>query len=435
MKQVFETRIGKITGEVRERDVFFRGIPYAKTLRFISPKMVSDLGEFDATVGEVDCYQFAAFEDDSKNFYYQEFRREESKFHYAESPMTLNIVTPSMEGRHPVLLFIHGGGFECGTVGELPYGDTSEYAKRGIVFVSIGYRLNVFGNYRGGNYGLLDQLCALDWVRAFISDFGGDAENITLIAQSAGAMSLMHLLCSGRLDGKIKQAIMMSGAGAVPGLFGSKRINAVQGFWDKVDVVVGNPTDATPEELWRTWFAAKRADSLFGKIRDVQPTIDGELVMESTAKAIKRGHITDVPMMIGITSQDMMPMFIYKMALRFGLSIARMGHQPVYGYLFDRALPGGKYQAFHGSDLWYMFGNLERSTRPFEDVDYCLSRDMMDNVACFCKTGSPADKNWLPISSKQKGFRHFDGISEGLAMPAYIHSKMRETLFKNPGPA
>jgi carboxylesterase type B len=140
-------------------------------------------------------------------------------------------------------------------------------------------------------------------------------------------------------------------------------------------------------------------------------------------------------MMVGITSQDMMPMFIYGMALHFGLQMARLGHQPVYGYLFDRKLPGGKYNAFHGSDLWYMFGNLDRSTRPFEDVDHQLSKEMMDNVAAFCKTGVPADTNWLPITSKQKGFRHYDGISKGLAMPAYIRKKMRETLFKNPGPA
>ena len=178
---------GKLKALNEDGVILARGIPFAVTERFQPPEVIKKWsGLLDATGQETDCFQRSSFEDTSGTFYYREFR-EGRHFQYADSPMTLNIISPSLEGKHPVLFFIHGGSFETGTVGELPYGTSTEYAKRGIVLVSVGYRLNVFGMHGGVNYCLMDQIAAVDWVQN-ISAFGGDPDNITIMGQSAGAM-------------------------------------------------------------------------------------------------------------------------------------------------------------------------------------------------------------------------------------------------------
>ncbi len=437
MGEVFDTPCGKIKGSDLEGYLFFRGIPFAETRRFCDPVTVTHWdGVFDATSGETDCYQLSCFEDEGDAFYAREFRSERISPRYADSPMTLNIITPDMSGSRPVLLFVHGGSFETGTVGEAPYGSSIEYAKRDVVLISVGYRLNVFGLYGGENYGLLDVLSGLDWVRDNIASFGGDPQNITIMGQSAGAMSVMDLLCSGRLSGRVTHAVMMSGAGVVPALAAPLKKDGVKEFWDKVEREAGGDAkNADAEVLWRAWKKVKSEDGLFTGFKHTQPCIDGRVMKKSQRDALKDKDVTDVPMMIGITSQDMLPMFIYRMAMGLALSCDSMGHAPVYAYLFDRTLPGNSYRAFHASDLWYMFGNMEKSWRPFEEIDKKLSAVMIDNVAAFCKTGRPADASWLPVSKKQKGFRHFDGKSDGLASPKYCRKKMFETMVKDPGPA
>ncbi|MCR5098373.1 MAG: carboxylesterase family protein [Lachnospiraceae bacterium] len=437
MGEIFDTPCGQIMGDRLEGYLFFRGIPFAETERFTEPKVIKSWEDtFDATVGETDCYQLSAFEDEGDAFYAREFRSDRISPNYADSPMTLNIITPGMEGSRPVLLFVHGGSFETGTVGEAPYGTSVEYAKRDVVLVSTGYRLNVFGLFGGENYGLMDILAAVEWVRENISSYGGDPDNITIMGQSAGAMSVMDLLCSGMLSGKVTHAIMMSGAGVVPRIAAPLTKAEVSDFWEKVNEAAGGDAkNADPEVLWRAWKNVKDQDKLLTGFKHTQPTIDGRINKKSQKEAVRSGDILDVPMMIGITSQDMLPIMIYPMALKLALACAEKGHAPVYAYLFDHVLPGNSYRAFHASDLWYMFGNMEKSWRPFEEFDKKLCATMIDNVAAFCNTGKPHDTAWLPISKNQKSFRHFDGVSEGMATPKYCKKKMFETMFKDPGPA
>lgn len=426
---------GQVKGLKKGEAYLFRGLPYAVTERFQSPVLIRRWdGVHDGTAGEIDCWQYSSFEDESGTFYNREFRPGRV-FRYAESPMTLNIVSPSPEGKRPVLLFLHGGAFELGAVGELPYGECKEYAGRGVVYVSAGYRLNVFGLHGGENYLLQDQLAALDWVRGNIASFGGDPDNITLMGQSAGAMSVMDLLCSGKLAGKITRAIMISGAGIIPRFVAPLPKDRMQSFWAKVDAALDcDPADASPEALWRAWYDVKSREGLLDGLRHIQPCLDGAVLTESQTRAIRAGKLLDVPLMIGITSQDYMPYFIYGMACRLGCICHRMGHAPVYGYLFDRELPGHSYKAFHGADLWYLFGNMDACWRPFEDVDRALSAAMIDRVAAFCATGSPRDPQWLPLTGRQKGLRHFDGVSDGMASAAYCRRRMFHTAFREPGP-
>lgn len=432
---IFSCPCGEVKGQKSEDAFFFRGIGYAHTKRFEKPELIRKWdGIFDATKTEIDCYQKNSFYKESKEGFYAKEFRSNREFFYDETPMTLNIVTPSNEGKRPVLLFFHGGAFETGTVGELPYGTCRGYAKRDVVFVSAGYRLNVFGLYGGENYILMDQIAAVDWVRENIASFGGNPDNITLIGQSAGAMCIMNLLCSGKLTGKIKQAVMMSGAGVVPKIAAQATKEKMKVFWEKVEANLEEPAKAVnAKSLWEAWQKERKEDKLLAGFIHSQPCIDGEILTQTQKEAVKRGTIQNIPLMVGVTSQDMIPVFLYRMALGLGLSCSKLGHAPVYGYLFDRTLPGNSYRAFHASDLWYMFGNLKQSWRPFEQMDFDLCNEMMDEVAAFCKTGAPKNPIWQPISRKQKGFRHFDGEDKGMVSPSFCKKKMRQALL-SPGP-
>ena len=122
-------------------------------------------------------------------------------------------------------------------------------------------------------------------------------------------------------------------------------------------------------------------------------------------------------MIVGVTSQDFMPYIIYEMASGWANLRARQGRAPVWGYLFDRALPGNSYKAFHAADLWYMFGNMDRCWRPFEETDFALKDQMIAYVANFVKTGDPNGRGfpaWPAVSKTQKKFWLFDGKSDGL---------------------
>ncbi|MBR2389276.1 MAG: carboxylesterase family protein, partial [Mogibacterium sp.] len=144
MKKVtIETGLGKVTGTEEKGIRMFRGIPYAVTERFELPKPYPEWVEFDATGQETDCFQFRAYHKESIGrywFYHSEFRygQDIPDWKFAESPMTLNVITRADADKDPVLVYIHGGSFENGSVGEHPYGTSTEYAERGIVYVSLG---------------------------------------------------------------------------------------------------------------------------------------------------------------------------------------------------------------------------------------------------------------------------------------------------------
>jgi para-nitrobenzyl esterase len=146
----------------------------------------------------------------------------------SEDCLQLNIWRPAGEGPHPAMVWIHGGGSVFGSAvdeigGRLSY-DGEAFARSGIVFVSINYRLNAFGflsmrafageapdQPSAGNYGLLDQIAALRWVRGNIAAFAGDPGNVTVFGESAGGVSVCNLLASPLAGGLFAKAIMQSG--------------------------------------------------------------------------------------------------------------------------------------------------------------------------------------------------------------------------------
>lgn len=439
---VIQTACGAVKGIEKENSVFFQGIRYATAERFEYPKAITHWdGVYDATGQELNCFQYDTFrpeENDTDNFYYEEFRKG-NKFLYEENALTLNIVKPIQGEDCPVLIFIHGGGHETGTVGELPYGDTEEYAKRGIVYVSIGYRLNVFSLYRSRNYGLHDQMTAIHWVYDNISSFGGDPEHITIMGQSAGAMSVTDLLYTQALKGIVKGAVMLSGAGMIPKMVKPYTEEESASFWDEIQKRAGAKDEEEfkkmpAKEIWEAWYQISREHN---DMHYLQPGIDGKIIPDLPQNVRKEETDLDIPLIVGVTSQDFMPYLIFELAFGWAKRNAREGRQPVYGFFFDRELPGNRYKAYHAADLWYFFGNMDKCWRPFEQLDYDLSARMIDYVANFVRNSDPNGGNlprWKPVTKQHKGFIKFDGISDGYASPFECRRKLMYTFLKDKGP-
>lgn len=437
------TPCGPIKGEESEGILTFRGIRYANASRFGEPVETEAWeGEFDATVDGPACFQRASFGiANGFGFYDQEFRADR-RAGYGEDCLRLNIVAPAGAAGLPVLAFVHGGGHDSGWAGELPFGTTAEYAKRNLVFVSIDYRLNAFSLYcdgeHSGNLCLYDILAALRWLKRNVGAFGGDGNRITLMGQSAGAMCTQDLCFAEAARGLFQGAILMSGGGMIPPAFGPVDHRDTEGFWSevrrKVEAAGHGIQSCEAEELWRAWFEVKSGSRDLGP---VQPCVDGQLLARRPKDVVAEGAQSNIPYMLGVTSQDFMPLVLYWMARRWGFGQDKAGMKGVYAYFFDRTPPGNKYKAFHAADLWYMFGNMDKSWRLFERLDYELSRRMMDYVANFARAGDPNGEGlseWQPLSRRQRRFMLFDGKSEGTIPSASCWAKLLATALWDKGP-
>src|SRR3954454_19351178 len=190
----------------------------------------------------------------------------------SEDCLYLNVWTPSLDGRGPVLVWIHGGGYRQGS-GDHFLSRGQVLAERGdVVVVTVNYRLGALGFLGGGNAGLLDQQCALQWVRAHIADFGGDPANVTLFGESAGAGSVgMQLVMPGSA-GLFERAAMQSGAGRPISIDRADRLRA------QLEREVGRPLlDATADEIVD---AQLRVEATQPGGMVFLPTVDGAVVVD-----------------------------------------------------------------------------------------------------------------------------------------------------------
>lgn len=208
----------------------FRGVPFAKPpvgeLRWKDPQPV------DPWEGIRPCYQFAPiamqepFVSEGGGIIATEFYV--GNYKKSEDCLYLNIWTPAKEPDEnlPVAVYVHGGGHQTG-YSYLNCYDGEGFCKRGVIMVSIAYRLNVFGYLvhpeleeecaaLPGNYGVKDQLAALEWIHRNIAAFGGDPENVTFFGQSGGASSVSNMCALPASRGLIQKAIMQSGGGIRP---------------------------------------------------------------------------------------------------------------------------------------------------------------------------------------------------------------------------
>ena len=333
--------------------IVFKGIPYAAPpvgeLRLQPPQ---DVIPWE---GVRECSAFSAIAPQPGNargtFYGEEFywmpQPEQS-----EDCLYLNVWAPARtvgktSAALPVAMWIHGGAFVNGYGFEVSM-DGDKWAQKDVILVTINYRL---GENAAGNLNILDQIKALEWINKNIAQFGGDPSNVTIFGQSAGGMSVRTLLISPLAKGLFAKAIIQSGGGM--GL-----------------------------------------DHL-GSILTSAPQVDGKVVPEPFDQAVMDGTIADIPIMTGYTSDDL-PFFKEESVGAFCALRDSLGTAPVYEYEFTRDLPGEDKDvpdnlpgAFHSAELWYVFGTLGRSWRPFTDEDYALSEEMVSAWTDFCKTGSP----------------------------------------------
>ena len=213
METIITTQQGAVQGALSQdqQTVIFRGVPYAQppvgALRFRRPQEHAPWeGVRDCTAFGPRCPQADLA---SMDFYGKEFYRGLPD-NESEDCLYLNIWTPASataQSRLPVLFWIHGGAFLHGCGSEKEF-DGEGFAKKGVILVTINYRVNAFGFFAhpaleeeteegvSGNYGIFDQIFALDWVQQNIAAFGGDPDAITLAGQSAGCMSVQTILSS-----------------------------------------------------------------------------------------------------------------------------------------------------------------------------------------------------------------------------------------------
>ena len=398
MNDIISTPCGQIRGVASRNPgvTAYKGIRYATAERWKQPVAVTHWdGVYEADHYGNCSYQPRAFYDEEqvteKAFYYNEFRKGE-QYTYSEDCLFLNIFTPenAKPGDDlPVLIYIHGGGF-TGGCGHEKHFDEPVWPLKGVIGVTLNYRLGPLGfaclpgllEEAGacGNYGLYDQLCALEWVRRNISAFGGSPEKITLMGQSAGAMSVQQHSLSPLSEGLFRGAVMSSGGGVSP-MMKTRPAESNFAFWKAVMKKAGCADLAAfralpAQQLFTVWKEAKK--EVKGGAMSCSPVIDGKLVV-----ADPTAH--NIPYMAGTTSEDMMPPILLSMAR----SWCAGREKPSFCWHFNRQLPGDSNGAWHSSDLWYWFGTLNNCWRPMEEKDRSLSEEMVRYLCNFTKTGDP----------------------------------------------
>jgi para-nitrobenzyl esterase len=440
-----KTEQGKVRGKLinNGRVRAFLGMPYAAPplgdLRWRAPepparwKGVRDATSYGAHCAQANPFPDMIFQDSGPS----------------EDCLFLNVYTPENakpSSKLPVMFWIHGGGYTSGSASE-PRHNGDFLPTKGVVLVTINYRLGVFGflattdlakeaGGAAGNYGLLDMVAALGWVKENIAQFGGDPGNVTIFGESAGSFAVSTLMAAQPARGLFQKVIGESGAAFGRGLGGKTVAEQapIGSAWvaslgvKSLRELRAKPTAALLEA------AGKKGSPNFS------PVIDGRLLTEPVADTYAAGRQAHVPLLAGwnrdegsfAVSQGMTAaqwkeravklfgdrsaefLSLYpgandEEALRSAIDYTgdtfiafgtwkwieaqvKTGDAPVYRYHFELAAPPSKFHpgwfAFHSDDIEYVFGTLD--TRPgavWRPEDRKLSEQMMDYWTNFAKTG------------------------------------------------
>lgn len=427
----------------------FKGIPYAKPpvgeLRWKAPMAP------DPWKGVRTCFTFPPISIQKNpthgEFYQKEFFPIAASMN--EDCLYLNVWTSATTGTEklPVMMWIHGGAYMQGYGHEMEF-DGEAFCKRGVILVTINYRLGALGflahpeltkkdpTHVSGNYGILDQIQALKWINKNIAAFGGDPDNVTIFGQSAGGGSVQSLISSPLSKGLFHKAIIQS-AGGVNTLGGNMTLEEAE----KVGVDICHKIGKDIEELMQMPAEEVRDlvnSALGGPNLLMRPNVDGFVLPDNPGDMLASGKHHDVLYMTGSVSGDgglfagvpsktkeefeasIRSMYgkyadkylelynvqsdadlehVQKARMKAASMLSprtwakvhnKLERAPVYIYYFDRDIPGeDRPGAFHSSELWYIFGTLNRSWRPMEAVDYKISLIMTDYWTNFAKFGNP----------------------------------------------
>jgi para-nitrobenzyl esterase len=220
----------------------------------------------------------------------------------SEDCLSLNVFSPHGARGAPVMVWIFGGGNVYGA-NSVPSNDGTSFARDGVVLVSINYRLGALGflahpaltreaapDAALGNYGTLDQIAALDWIKRNIKAFGGNPENVTIMGESAGGMNVLTLMTTPAARGLFQKASVESGGGwEAP-----RRLAEAEAAGSDLAASLGLPKDASAEQL-----RALPLDKLVGAPGHFGPVLDGRLIREGSAEAFARGDQARAPLIIG----------------------------------------------------------------------------------------------------------------------------------------
>lgn len=387
----------------------------------------------------------------------------------SEDCLYLNVRTPNIDADGllngaglPVMVWIHGGGHQFGS-GDTMYYQSDALPQKGVVLVTINYRLGAFGylahpalsedDPRGvsGNYGTLDQIAALKWVRDNISAYGGDPDNVTIFGESAGGWSVTELMASPLAKGLFHKAIGQSGASTYHlGQMETDSVGWVSGYETaaKFDAALG--LDAPSADQLRAIPAQDIVDAVTLEIADgFHHVRDGLVFPQNVGVAFKRGTVNAVPVMFGYNTDEATLFFpddpeptvwveglpregrqdqIDTLAHHFGETsaqlvdlygldrdfetggMAMMGDeifgvnvryaarqtaalgQPAFLYTFGRIPPSKKQTlgAFHAAEIPFVFDSHEKALG-FTESDKTLTDLMTRYWTQFAKTGNPND--------------------------------------------
>ena len=422
----------------------FLGIPYAAppigALRWKAPQPPAHWrGVRDATRFGAHCYQTRQFAD----MIFQDSGP-------SEDCLFLNVYAPADatgKSKLPVMFWIHGGGYQGGS-GSEPRQNGDFLPSKGVVLVTINYRLGVFGflatpvlakegGGAAGNYGLLDQLAALQWVHANIAAFGGDPGNITIFGESAGSFSVSLMMAAAPARGLFAKAIGESGGEldvGTPQTPSSQQVERQDQVWvDSLGIDIAHLRELPPGIILA---AAQRKDA-----PRFWPTVDGRYLTQPVAVTYAAGQQAHVPLLAGWNRDEMSGLardmtadkwkayveknfaahgadflkaypgasdeqavrsaidfnsdsFIAFSTWRWIQAQVRTGESPVYRYHFMLPAPPSKFHpgsfAFHSDDIEYVFGTLD--TRPgavWRPEDRALSNAIMTYWTNFARSGNP----------------------------------------------
>lgn len=449
-----KTESGTLSGAAGDKPGVrvYKGVPYAQPpvgdLRWKAPRPAAPWsGVREATEFSKECMQVPY--------------PENSPYYSAPKPkgedcLYLNIWTAAgaPRERRPVMVWVHGGGYTRGT-GATPTYDGSLLASKGVVVVTINYRLGIFGFFAhpeltkesdvhsSGNYGLLDMIAALKWVNTNIDAFGGDPKRVTIFGESAGSSAVNYLMASPLAKGLFQRVIGESGAN-----FGRATLLADA---EKEGAGVVSKAGAANVAALR----AKSADEVMKIQGAFRPNVDGWFLPDSVAAIFAQGKQSDVPLLEGYNHDEGRTLapwpasanaqtFLDQARQRYGDFSAeflklypasndaqaadshydsfrdasmgwemrtwarrqtKSGKSPAYLYFFTRVPPGpnaDKYRAYHAAEIAYAFGNLN-PPRPWEDTDKKLADAMSSYWANFAASGNPNGKGlpkWPAYNAK-----------------------------------
>jgi para-nitrobenzyl esterase len=462
---VVDAPAGKMQGETVGELRVFKGIPFA--LPPVGPRRWQPPLPLPKWAGVRDAAKFGAACIQPKS-------RPESIYAWdlpsmSEDCLSLNLWVPADARKAPVFVWIHGGSL-TGGAGSDPLYDGSRLAERGLIVVTINYRLGVLGYLAhpalsaesrrniSGNYGLLDQIEALRWVKRNIAAFGGDAANVTIAGESAGALSVMYLMAARDAHGLFARAIAQSAyLISTPELrsttFGDVAGEAA-GVWLAGKLGVSDLAGLRSMDATAITNAAASAGWLpFG-------TIDGRILTRQLVEVFDRGEQAKVPLLAGFNSGEirslrfLMPQapadaatYEKQIRERYGdLSGAFLERYPssampesmlattrdaMYGwtaerlvakqtaigapsflYYFDHGYPAAEamgLHAFHASELPYVFGTADKTPThwpavPPTPVEKELSDAMLGYWAAFARDGVPSatgKPQWQPYGTER----------------------------------